>query len=193
MASFKDKDGNHIEMGLHVFFGCYFNLFRLMAKCGVLENLLLKDHTHTFCNKDGDVRELDFRFFIGDTKIGAPFHGLRAFFTTPQLSTADKLANSLALGTSPIDRHPRTSFLPGHHPPPAPLRRRATTERSATSRHGSGIAPTSGRCTSRAQEPRPPFPSSGRVGFAACTVWKRCMRRTLGRSVARMCNWGLGR
>eukprot|EP00955_Chlamydomonas_euryale_P001446 16621-Chlamydomonas_euryale.AAC.3 len=42
VASFKDKDGNHIEMGLHVFFGCYFNLFRLMAKCGVLENLLLK-------------------------------------------------------------------------------------------------------------------------------------------------------
>lgn len=30
--------------------GCYFNLFRLMAKCGVLENLLLKEHTHTFCN-----------------------------------------------------------------------------------------------------------------------------------------------
>ena len=38
----QDKDGNDIEMGLHVFFGCYFNLFRLMAKCGVLENLLLK-------------------------------------------------------------------------------------------------------------------------------------------------------
>lgn len=116
VASFKDKDGNDIEMGLHVFFGacllaciaccvagakrcsvhrlltaaasvhacvcvlvyvrqllpchlvlaviacnghpvrwsrlagCYFNLFRLMAKCGVLENLLLKEHTHTFCN-----------------------------------------------------------------------------------------------------------------------------------------------
>jgi hypothetical protein len=62
-------------MGLHVFFGCYFNLFRLMAKCGVLENLLLKEHTHTFCNNDGDVRELDFRFFVGGQKIGAPFHG----------------------------------------------------------------------------------------------------------------------
>jgi len=71
----QDKDGNDIEMGLHVFFGCYFNLFRLMAKCGVLENLLLKDHTHTFVNKDGDVRELDFRFFVGENKIGAPFHG----------------------------------------------------------------------------------------------------------------------
>lgn len=104
VASFTDKDGNHIEMGLHVFFGCYFNLFRLMAKCGVLENLLLKDHTHTFCNLDGDVRELDFRFFVGDQKIGAPFHGLKAFFTTPQLEPADKLANSLALGTSPIVR-----------------------------------------------------------------------------------------
>jgi len=91
-------------MGLHVFFRCYFNLFRLMAKCGVLENLLLKEHTHTFVNTGGDVRELDFRFFVGDTKIGAPFHGLKAFFTTPQLSPVDKLANSLALGTSPIVR-----------------------------------------------------------------------------------------
>lgn len=104
VASYKDKDGNDIEMGLHVFFGCYFNLFRLMAKCGVLENLLLKEHTHTFCNKGGDIRELDFRFYLGDTKIGAPFHGLRAFFTTPQLSLTDKVANSLALGTSPIVR-----------------------------------------------------------------------------------------
>ena len=104
VASFQDKDGNHIELGLHVFFGCYFNLFRLMAKCGVLENLLLKEHTHTFINTGGDVRELDFRFFVGDTKIGAPFHGLKAFFTTPQLSTTDKIANSLALGTSPIVR-----------------------------------------------------------------------------------------
>nr|ADR82201.1 zeta-carotene desaturase [Auxenochlorella protothecoides]ADR82202.1 zeta-carotene desaturase [Auxenochlorella protothecoides] len=104
VASFKDKDGNDIEMGLHVFFGCYFNLFRLMAKCGVLENLLLKDHTHTFINKGGDVRELDFRFFLGGKKIGAPFHGLNAFFTTPQLSLTDKVANSLALGTSPVVR-----------------------------------------------------------------------------------------
>ncbi len=72
------------------FFGCYFNLFRLMAKCGVLENLLLKEHVHTFVNTGGDVRELDFRFHLGGRKIGAPFHGLKAFFTTPQLSVADK-------------------------------------------------------------------------------------------------------
>jgi hypothetical protein len=104
VASWQDKDGNHIEMGLHVFFGCYFNLFRLMAKCGVLENLLLKDHAHTFINAGGDVRLLDFRFQVGDFKVGAPFHGLKAFFTTPQLSAEDKLKNALALGTSPVVR-----------------------------------------------------------------------------------------
>lgn len=32
------------------------------------------------------------------------FAGLKAFFTTPQLTTADKAANALALGTSPIVR-----------------------------------------------------------------------------------------
>lgn len=104
VASWQDKDGNHIEMGLHVFFGCYFNLFRLMAKCGAVENLLLKDHAHTFVNEGGDVRLLDFRFNIGDFKVGAPFHGLKAFFTTPQLSAQDKLQNALALGTSPVVR-----------------------------------------------------------------------------------------
>ncbi|KAA6422035.1 MAG: zeta-carotene desaturase [Trebouxia sp. A1-2] len=104
VASYRDKDGNHVEMGLHVFFGCYHNLFRLMAKCGVLENLLLKEHTHTFVNTGGDVKKLDFRFFAGNKKIGAPFHGLKAFFTTGQLNVLDKAANSLALGTSPIVR-----------------------------------------------------------------------------------------
>eukprot|EP00898_Chlorokybus_atmophyticus_P003283 jgi/Chlat1/3956/Chrsp26S04036 len=99
VASFQDKDGNHIEMGLHVFFGCYFNLFRLMTKCGVLDNLLLKEHTHTFVNKGGDVRDLDFRFIVG-----APFHGLKAFFTTPQLTALDKAQNALALGLSPVVR-----------------------------------------------------------------------------------------
>jgi zeta-carotene desaturase len=32
VGSFVDKKGNHIEMGLHVFFGCYNNLFRLLKK-----------------------------------------------------------------------------------------------------------------------------------------------------------------
>ena len=99
VGSWVDQDGNHLEMGLHVFFGCYYHLFKLMEKVGAIENLRLKQHTHTFINAGGKVGELDFRFLTG-----APFNGLKAFFTTSQLSTIDKMANSLALGTSPIVR-----------------------------------------------------------------------------------------
>jgi len=96
-GSWVDGDGNHIEMGLHVFFGCYYQLFDLMEKVGTLENLRLKEHIHTFVNKDGHIGTLDFRFFTG-----APFNGLKAFFTTSQLSLQDKLQNAIALGTSPV-------------------------------------------------------------------------------------------
>ena len=44
----------------------------------------------------GDVRGLDFRWFVGGKKIGAPFHGLKAFFTTPQLALFDKVQPPLA-------------------------------------------------------------------------------------------------
>ena len=97
VGSWEDSDGNHIEMGLHVFFFNYANLFALMRKVGAIDNLLPKDHTHLFVNKGGDLRSLDFRFILG-----APFNGLKAFFTTPQLNWIDKLRNALALGTSPI-------------------------------------------------------------------------------------------
>ena len=99
VGSWEDPDGNHIEMGLHVFFFNYANLFALMRKVGAIDNLLPKEHTHLFVNTGGDLRELDFRF-----PIGAPFNGLKAFFTTPQLDWIDKLRNALALGTSPIVR-----------------------------------------------------------------------------------------
>jgi zeta-carotene desaturase len=99
VGSWVDERGNHIEMGLHVFFFNYANLFALLRKVGALDNLLPKDHTHLFVNTGGDLRELDFRF-----ALGAPFNGLKAFFTTPQLTWIDKLRNALALGTSPIVR-----------------------------------------------------------------------------------------
>jgi len=99
VASWEDPEGNHIEMGLHVFFFNYANLFALMRKVGAIKNLLPKEHTHLFVNRGGDVRSLDFRF-----ALGAPFNGLKAFFTTPQLDWIDKLRNALALGTSPIVR-----------------------------------------------------------------------------------------
>ncbi|MBD3884367.1 9,9'-di-cis-zeta-carotene desaturase [Phormidium tenue FACHB-886] len=97
VGSWVDADGNHIEMGLHVFFNNYYNLFALLKKVGTFEALLPKEHVHTFINRDGEIGKLDFRFLLG-----APFHGLKAFFATEQLTVLDKLQNALALGTSPI-------------------------------------------------------------------------------------------
>lgn len=97
VGSWLDADGNHIEMGLHVFFNNYANLFALMQRIGATDIFLPKEHVHNFINAGGDIGKLDFRFFLG-----APFHGLKAFFTTQQLTIVDKLRNALALGTSPI-------------------------------------------------------------------------------------------
>ncbi|KAK9218741.1 hypothetical protein WN943_007378 [Citrus x changshan-huyou] len=55
VGSFIDKHGNHTEIGLHIFFGCYNNLFRLMKKVSADKNLLMKDHTRTFVNKGGEI------------------------------------------------------------------------------------------------------------------------------------------
>ncbi|BAU13668.1 carotene 7,8-desaturase [Leptolyngbya sp. NIES-3755] len=97
VGSWIDSEGNHIEMGLHVFFNNYANLFALMEKVGAYKELLPKEHVHTFVNRGGELGKLDFRFLLG-----APFHGLKAFFTTGQLTIQDKLQNAIALGTSPI-------------------------------------------------------------------------------------------
>ncbi|GJQ13937.1 hypothetical protein GpartN1_g5728.t1 [Galdieria partita] len=100
VASWMDKNGNHIEMGLHVFFGCYYELFGLMSKLGLLDNLLLKEHVHQYVNKGGDVAGLDFRW----GSIGAPWNGIKAFLTTQQLNTVEKIRNAWVLATSPVVR-----------------------------------------------------------------------------------------
>ncbi len=100
VGSWKDKDGNHIEMGLHVFFGCYYNLFGIMKRVNAFQNLRLKEHSHIFVNEGGGIGELDFR--LGG--IGAPINGLAAFARTEQLGLADKFANAVALATSPVVR-----------------------------------------------------------------------------------------
>ena len=51
VGSWVDKNGNHVEMGLHVFFGCYYQLFELMKKVGAFKNLRLKEHSHNFESK----------------------------------------------------------------------------------------------------------------------------------------------
>lgn len=98
VGSWVDRAGNHIEMGLHVFFGCYYNVFDVMAKVGSFKHLLEKEHTHQFINTGGKIGELDFRM----GSVGAPFNGLKAFASTGQLNIVDKVRNAAALGSSVI-------------------------------------------------------------------------------------------
>lgn len=110
VSSWIDNDGNHIEMGLHVFFGCYYNLFGIFRRLGIFESSLrLKQHDHTFINKGGNVAMLDFKLgadkILGDNAFGAATNGIYAFLTSGQLGLGDKIANAIALGNplgSPI-------------------------------------------------------------------------------------------
>jgi zeta-carotene desaturase len=55
-----------------------------MKRVGALQNLRLKEHTHTFVNTGGNIGELDFR--LGG--IGAPINGLAAFARSTQLEVS---------------------------------------------------------------------------------------------------------
>ncbi|KAK6804825.1 hypothetical protein RDI58_002609 [Solanum bulbocastanum] len=68
-------------------------------RVGAEKNLLVKEHTHTFVNKGGEIGELDFRF-----PVGAPLHGINAFLSTNQLKIYDKARNAVALALSPVVR-----------------------------------------------------------------------------------------
>lgn len=95
VSSWKDKEGNHIEMGLHVFFGCYYNLFGIMKRTGSFDtNLRIKEHIHTFVNEGGSLGALDFRF-----PIGAPVSGLAAFAATEQLGKIQLYFKSTSYAT----------------------------------------------------------------------------------------------
>ncbi|PQQ17650.1 zeta-carotene desaturase chloroplastic/chromoplastic [Prunus yedoensis var. nudiflora] len=73
------------------------SMFSLVATVGADENLLVKDHTHTFVNKGGNIGEFDFQF-----PIGAPIHGILAFLSTNQIKTYDKARNAVALALGPV-------------------------------------------------------------------------------------------
>lgn len=60
MGSFVDRGGNHIEMGLHVFFGCYSNLFRLMKKVHVYYMILVACRSAT-CLREEIKHGINFR------------------------------------------------------------------------------------------------------------------------------------
>lgn len=99
-------------MGLHVFFGCYHNLFRLMTKCGVLENLLVKEHTHTFVNSGLSLLQSPFDTLKKSLYCNCKFHlhcrkyKTDAFLVFPRTDFIRILSDSIS------HPHPMTCLFP---------------------------------------------------------------------------------
>jgi phytoene desaturase len=72
VSSWPDTDGDWQESGLHVFFGAYRNLLRLLKEVGLEDNLAWKAHEMTFSRPGGWLSPLRF------PAMPAPLNGLTA-------------------------------------------------------------------------------------------------------------------
>jgi phytoene desaturase len=72
VSSWPDADGDWLESGLHVFFGAYRNLLRLLKEVGLEDNLAWKAHEMTFSRPGGWLSPLRF------PAMTAPLNGLTA-------------------------------------------------------------------------------------------------------------------
>ena len=97
-SSWRDSDGDWIESGLHVFFGAYEEIFKLMREVGIYENILWKEHALTYTLDKGE------RFAFRTASLPSPFHLLPAvfgqkYFTLPQTLTLARAMPSIVFGS----------------------------------------------------------------------------------------------
>ncbi|MDQ3930429.1 MAG: FAD-dependent oxidoreductase, partial [Chloroflexota bacterium] len=85
------EDGYPVESGLHIFFGCYTELLKMMRRVGAYENILWKEHTINVARPGGRVSR--FRF----PNVPAPFNGIVAFTGNDLLTWHEKFTNVRAL------------------------------------------------------------------------------------------------
>jgi phytoene desaturase len=72
VSSWQDADGDWLESGLHVFFGAYRHLLRLLTEVGLEDRLAWKAHEMTFSRPGGWLSPLRF------PALPAPLNGLTA-------------------------------------------------------------------------------------------------------------------
>jgi phytoene desaturase len=93
VSSWQDADGDWLESGLHVFFGAYRNLLRLLDEVGLRDSLAWKAHEMTFSRPGGVLAPLRF-----SQRLPAPWHGLLAVARNRGVLTEpDKLRVGLGL------------------------------------------------------------------------------------------------
>lgn len=89
VSAWKDKDGDWIETGLHIFFGAYPNMMNLFSELKIKDRLQWKNHQMTFAMQNLPGQYTSFQFTPG---IPAPFNMALAILTnTEMLSWTEKV------------------------------------------------------------------------------------------------------
>lgn len=91
VSSWKDGDGDSIESGVHIFFGCYKQLLPFLKRVGAYQNIKWKDHTILLAQPGGKTVRLHF------PNLPAPFSGIIAFSNTDLFTWKEKLTNIFGL------------------------------------------------------------------------------------------------
>ncbi|GJD11711.1 15-cis-phytoene desaturase [Galdieria sulphuraria] len=95
VAAWKDKDGDWYETGLHIFFGAYPNLLRLLKELGIYDRLQWKEHSMIFNNKASNqeasaLNQASYSKFAFPN-IPAPLNGVVAILRSDMLSWKEKI------------------------------------------------------------------------------------------------------
>jgi uncharacterized protein with NAD-binding domain and iron-sulfur cluster len=96
-----EEDGYPVESGLHIFFGCYTELLKMMRRVEAYDNILWKEHAIHVARPGGRVSR--FRF----PNVPAPFNGIVAFTGNDLLTWHEKFTNVRALirpWLTPLDK-----------------------------------------------------------------------------------------
>ncbi|GAC1384957.1 MAG: FAD-dependent oxidoreductase [Ktedonobacteraceae bacterium] len=92
-SSWRDSEGDWIESGLHVFFGAYQEIFKLMRELGVYENILWKEHALTYTLDHGE------RFAFRTANLPSPLHLVPAVFGQKYFTLLQTLTLARAMPT----------------------------------------------------------------------------------------------
>jgi len=95
VSAWKDKDGDWVETGLHIFFGAYANIMNLFAELKIEERLQWKRHQMTFAMQElpGEFTTFDF-----NPQLPAPLNFLVAILENQKMLTlSEKLQAAAAL------------------------------------------------------------------------------------------------
>jgi 15-cis-phytoene desaturase len=93
VSSWRDSEGDWIESGLHIFFGAYEEIFKLMRELGIYENVLWKEHALTYTLDKGE------RFAFRTANLPSPLHLVPAVFGQKYFTLSETLTLARAMPT----------------------------------------------------------------------------------------------